>query len=115
VINLLSKAQRLRWVIKSLALIFLHHTVIAITNDFHHLRDSNIKNIIRLAHATCFSLAFVAPLHASKAVTETFTVIQTQPVITHIDLGALGATLGPSVRSPQRVSRAVSTSTRSNF
>lgn len=53
-----------------------------------------MKNIIRITLATCLALAFAAPVYASKPATETFTVIQAQPVIKHIDLGAPGGSHG---------------------
>lgn len=53
-----------------------------------------MKTFSFLTLATCLSLVFSAPVYASKLATETFTVIQAQPTITNIDVGAPGGSHG---------------------
>ena len=53
-----------------------------------------MKTFSFLTLATCLSLVFSAPVYASKLATETLTVIQAQPTITNIDVGAPGGSHG---------------------
>ena len=53
-----------------------------------------LKNLRRLTSIACLSLLVSAPLLASNQEIETFTIIQDNPVIKHIDLGAPGGSHG---------------------
>jgi hypothetical protein len=53
-----------------------------------------MKTFSFLTLAACLSLALSAPAYASKSDIETFTVIQAQPTIKHIDVGAAGGSHG---------------------